>query len=70
MVRRSKGHNHLVWRDVRDGDRVIGQYASDRGRIIVRHADGWEKKVDLSPGGRNEKGLARIVLSEGSPPGW
>jgi hypothetical protein len=72
MVRRSKGtrHNHLMWRDVRDGDRVIGRYATDRGLIIVRHADGWEKITQSSGGGSNEEVLARVILSEGPPPGW
>ena len=59
-----------MWREVRDGDRVIGQYAIDRGLIIVRHADGWGKTTQSSGGGCNEEGLARVILSERPPLGW
>jgi hypothetical protein len=68
MARRSRPKQPLDWTDVksRDGAEVIGSYAIDGGMIIVRSAEGWEKRTGKSGAGENEN-LARIILSEPPP---
>jgi hypothetical protein len=71
MARRPKRTEPLYWNDVVDRDTMekLGSYAVDGRMIIVRSAKGWEKSAMSSAGGANE-GLARLILSEGPPPGW
>ena len=68
---RCKRTEPLYWNDViaRNTGAKLGSYAIDGRMIIVRSAEGWEKPAMSSAGGANE-GLARLILSEGPPPGW
>jgi hypothetical protein len=69
MTKRPKYKPPLYWTDIieRDGTKVLGRYAVDNGIIIVRSAEGWEKRTHCSAGGANE-GLARLILFEPPPP--
>jgi hypothetical protein len=55
------------WTEVEaDDGTMIGRYGIQDGMITVRHYDGWEKTTMASAAGDN-KGLARLILSEPPP---
>lgn len=69
MAKKSKYKPPLDWTDITesDGTKLLGRYAVDDEIIIVRSAEGWEKRTHASAGGTNA-GLARLILSEPPPP--